>query len=156
MKLEKMLKREAIEAFKKRKRVLIREVHRLREIVDILKNVENPVLYEALLEVATVRAVKTVQNSGYTFKKFRLFLKSNLLKPFKKRISRVIVDLERHENELTETIKKVKDYRDHLVVHLDPRFAFNEKDTEKASLREIEKILTYLEANVKELFEKEY
>lgn len=156
MKLERMLKPEAVDAFYRRKAVFTEEIKILNNIVDTLEELDNFPVKEALFEIACVRSVKLLQNSGYTFKNLRLFLRGNVLKPFKKKLSLTLEKLENREKELEATIKKVKNFRDHRIVHLDPRFAFEIEKDASVSLSDIKEVLKYLQESARVIFEAEY
>ena len=156
MKIEKMLKPEAVGAFYRRKAVFTEEIKILNNIISVLEKLDDSSVKRALFEIACVRVVKLLQNSGYTFKNLRLFLRGNVLKSFRKKLFPILDKLENDENNLEETIRKIKAFRDHRIVHLDPRFAFEKEKDMPVSLNEVKEILKYLEESAKLLFDKEY
>ncbi|OAA31025.1 hypothetical protein AT15_08605 [Kosmotoga arenicorallina S304] len=156
MKLESILKPEAVDAFYRRKTVFTEEIKILNNIVDALEELDDLPVKTALFEIACVRSVKLLLNSGYTFRNLRLFLYGNVLKPFRKKLSSALEKLENKEKELEATIRKVKNFRDHQIVHLDPRFAFEGEKNEGISLKDIKEILEYLQESVRVIFEAEY
>jgi len=73
MKIEKMLKPEAVGTFYRRKAIFTEEIKILNNIINALEKLDDSSVKRALFEIACVRVVKLLQNSGYTFKNLRLF-----------------------------------------------------------------------------------
>ncbi|TYB88883.1 MAG: hypothetical protein FXF54_10375 [Kosmotoga sp.] len=130
MKIQDCLKKEALDTYIKRKNFLSQEVELLKnhmELLHDLNEIQEKPLWRAVYESASTRAVKLLRNSGYTFSKLRSFIKQKTLREYRIFVYPIIDKLGKREEELKKDVEALKHFRDRIVVHLDPRFVFNEK-----------------------------
>ncbi|HNS66730.1 MAG TPA: hypothetical protein PKG97_04045 [Mesotoga infera] len=145
-----LIKSERREGYLARLVVLEREVELLADQMELLKKTEDGVVRDSLFESAIIRASKLVRNSGFTIKSFREFVRQSCPRPFRKELYDLLDGFEREETLLVERIVKLKNRRDRVIVHMDPRFAFHpERDGENTvELGDLEAIFDYLKRHM--------
>ncbi len=150
MDIQSLIKIDRREGYLARLAVLEREVKTLAHQIELLKKVEDQVLRDSLFESAIIRASKLVRNSGFTIKSFREFVRQSCPRPFRKELYDLLDGFEREETLLVERIVKLKNRRDRVIVHMDPRFAFHrERDGENTvEIEDLESILDYLKRHM--------
>ncbi len=145
-----MLKPEKLEGYQVRNRVLREETRLLRAEIELFESENDSVIRSSLFESAVIRASKLVRNSGFTMKSFREYIRQGCSKQFRRELYRVLDDFDREEALLAERIEKLKNRRDRVIVHMDPRFAFHpeREDENRVDLEDIEAICLHLERQV--------
>ncbi|MFO7882362.1 MAG: hypothetical protein R6U52_07475 [Kosmotogaceae bacterium] len=160
MKIQDCLKKESLNTFLKRKNFLSQEVKLLGkhlELLETLDEIKDKTLWTAVYESAATRAVKLVKNSGYTFSKLRSFIRQKTQKEYRVFVYPIIENLHKKEDMLKNDIEALKHFRDRVVVHLDPRFVFNEKRLKEnyIEINTIHKVNDFLQHMSSILFEKD-
>jgi len=145
-----IIKPEKLEGYLVRNRVLRDETKLLRVEIELFKSESDSVIRSSLFESIIIRASKLVRNSGFTMKSFREYIKQGCPKQFRRELYRVLDDFDREEALLAERIKKLKNRRDRVIVHMDPRFAFHpERGNENSvDLEDVEAICSHLERQI--------
>lgn len=119
------LKRDRRESYLTRVKVLEREIDLLVREIELLKLNGEPTVRTALFESAVIRASKVLRNSGFTMRSLREYVRQSCLKPFRRELYALLDEFHREEELLFESITRLKNCRDRMLVHLDPRFAFH-------------------------------
>jgi len=145
-----MVKPEKQKGYLVRLKVLKDETDLLRVDIELYKTSTHPVIRDSLFDASIIRASKLVRNSGFTMKTFREYIRQGCPKHFRRELYRIMDDFDREEALLAERIKKLKNRRDRVIVHMDPRFAFHpeREDENRVDLEDIEAICSHLERQV--------
>lgn len=130
--------------------VLKDETKQLRAEIELFKSSSNSVIRDSLFESAVIRASKLVRNSGFTMKSFREYIRQGCPKQFRRELYRVLDDFEKEETLLANRITRLKNRRDRVIVHMDPRFAFHpEREAEnRVELEDVESICSHVERQI--------
>jgi DNA-binding Xre family transcriptional regulator len=156
MKVFEFLRPERKDGYTVRLKSLRREIELLRSQIERLKDCEpDDVMFSSLFDSAVIRGSKLIRNSGFTMHSFREYVRQSLPRAFRRDLYRVLDDFEREETLLGELIMRLKNCRDRVIVHMDPRFAFHpERAPENAvQVGDLEAICNYLERHI-DLFDE--
>ncbi len=141
-----------------RNRHLVREIGKLSDQLELLRKGSNSwsIHEEAVFESAVIRTTKLVRNSGYTLRRYREFLRQSVIKPFRTQLYPLLDRLDEEEDMVGSSITKLKRFRDHFLVHMDPRFAFidNTGDRRKEIMNDLEIVFRHIRNHTK-LFTEE-
>ncbi|MDD3682184.1 hypothetical protein [Mesotoga sp. BH458_6_3_2_1] len=150
MDLFSIIKPEKLEGYLVRNRVLRDETKLLRVEIELFKSESDSVIRSSLFESVVIRASKLVRNSGFTMKSFREYIRQGCPKKFRRELYSVLDDFEKEEALLANRIVRLKNRRDRVIVHMDPRFAFHpEREAEnRVELEDVEAICSHLEKQV--------
>jgi len=145
-----IVKPEKQEGYLMRISVLKDETKHLRAEIELFKSSSNSVIRDSLFESAVIRASKLVRNSGFTVKSFREYIRQGCLKQFRRELYRVLDNFEKEEALLANRITRLKNRRDRVIVHMDPRFAFHpeREDENRVDLEDLEVICCHLEGQI--------
>jgi len=145
-----IIKPEKLEGYQVRNKVLRDETRLLRAEIELFKSENDSVIRSSLFESAVIRASKLVRNSGFTMKSFREYIRQACSKQFRRELYRVLDDFEKEEALLANRIVRLKNRRDRVIVHMDPRFAFHpEREAEnKVELEDVGAICSHLERQI--------
>ncbi|WP_258001672.1 hypothetical protein [Mesotoga sp. Brook.08.YT.4.2.5.1] len=148
-----MIKLEKREGYTIRLGVLRRETDLLRNEIEYFRSAADSIIRSSLFDSAIIRASKLIRNSGFTMKSFREYIRQGCPWQFRRELYRVLDDFEREEALLANRIARLKNRRDRVIVHMDPRFAFHpeREDENRVDLEDIEAICSHLERQI-ELF----
>ena len=151
MKVFEFLRPERKDGYTVRLKSLKIEVELLRSQIDLLKDSgSDDILLTSLFDSAVIRGSKLIRNSGFTMHSFREYVRQSLPRAFRRNLYRALDDFEREETLMGELIMRLKNCRDRVIVHMDPRFAFHpERAPENAvQVSDLETICDYLERHI--------
>ena len=145
-----IVKPEKQKGFRVRLKVLTDEISLLRVEIELFKTSTHPAISDSLFDASIIRASKLVRNSGFTMKSFREYVRQGCPKQFRRELYRIMDDFDKEEVLLAERIKKLKNRRDRVIVHMDPRYAFHpeREDENRVDLEDLETICSHLERQV--------
>ncbi|MBN2219513.1 MAG: hypothetical protein JW697_04485 [Kosmotogaceae bacterium] len=145
-----MVKLEKQKGFLIRLKVLTEEISLLRVEIELFKTSNHPAISDSLFDASIIRASKLVRNSGFTMKSFREYVRQGCPKQFRRELYRIMDDFDKEEVLLAGRIKKLKNRRDRVIVHMDPRYAFHpeREDENRVDLEDLEVICCHLEKQI--------
>ncbi|HAA84898.1 MAG TPA: hypothetical protein DCE14_00900 [Kosmotogaceae bacterium] len=127
---------------------LRREISELKSRLELLRQHQesSKVLKDVLFENTIIKSTKLVKNSGYTLRQYRELLRQAIMKQFRNQVYPLLDMLDEEENRIDPSISALKRYRDHSIVHLDPRYAFIDtiQDTSQGILNDLEVVFAHI------------
>ena len=131
---------------------LRREISELKSRLELLRQhrESSRTLSDILFESAIIKSTKLVKNSGYTLRRYRELLRQAAMKQFRNQVYPLLDILDEEENRIDPSISALKRYRDRFIVHLDPRFAFEDtiRGAGQSILNDLEVVFAHIEKHM--------
>ena len=156
MRLIDCLQKGSVDDFSFKEKKLREELSILRDQLVFLSRYEKREDFQFLsvYESAVIRTAKLTRNSGFTLFSMIGYSRQNLIRGFAGLVSPVFDCIQRLIAENQRVLEKIKHCRDRLIVHMDPRFAFDEDRISEntATINDLQKALSLLDGIFRTLF----